>query len=334
MSNGDGHSRRCEEAVGHKCVCTVCGGARHGWPGWLGLATASDHDPLGHRARGVQEKWDKSYDPSKSRQRKLVREACIDFARLDIVGWLRTKRASSTPESVRRVDHSSHDLPPRSTSDFAGPDQKESGAPDAQRSDRAGTPPPGDEPPSGSPSQDSRLEDDPAEQALELAGVIAIPAWHSVRELVEDEGDPDTVLIKKQLASHTWCDLFVGMALSIQQAQGVLDEIPQAVKRYVLQSSMQAGRPVLTERIEGLLVDKAWDALLTYATGRVAGLGLITGAPLLRSLRILAYLSCPDPDKHRAVREDALKPLEEDVVGMLKDETKQRLGLIFEDWVA
>ena len=330
MSGGDGHSRRCEEAVGHKCVCTVCGGSRHGWPGWLDLATEPEGGSFSRRIERVRLKWDRSYGPQKPKRRKSAREACIDFARLDIVAWMRLKRVSSTPRVVPHprsttTRHEESGLPALSGTETGGRNSDGSTArPNygvVSASDQTSL----DEPPGD-------LVNDPAEQALEVAEVVAIPAWQFVRETLDDEGDPDAVLIKKQLAGHAWCDLFLGLALSIEQAQGVLDEIPDSVKRYILLSAMQAGRSALTERIVGLLVDKAWEALLSYAVAHVAGLGLITGAPLLRSLRILAYLSCPEPARHRDVREHALRPLGEDAQGILKEETKRRLESIFEDW--
>ena len=334
MSNGDGHSRRCEEAVGHKCVCTVCGGARHGWPGWLGLATESEDGPLQVRTERVQRRWDRFYDPGKSRQRKPVREACIDFARLDIIGWLRSKRTSSMPTIVPHVEPSStlDGAPGRWVDGSAGPAGRKSGDPSAGRRDRAG--PSADGIRRGETEGSQPPVDDPADQALKLAEVVAIPAWHSVRDILDDEGRPDAVLIKTQLASHTWCDLFLGMALSVEQMQGALDNTPQAATRYVLHSSMHAQRSAIDDRIIELLVDEAWKALLSHAVDHVAGLGLITGMPLLRSLRILAYLSCPEPAAHREVRQHALRQLGKDAEGILRDETKRLLEALFEDWAA
>src|SRR5437899_6053350 len=74
------HSVRCECARGHKCVCSACGGAQHGWPGWLGLATATDDSGLARREHELRERWEQSYNPSRKRQKQSIREACIDLA--------------------------------------------------------------------------------------------------------------------------------------------------------------------------------------------------------------------------------------------------------------
>jgi len=102
------------------------------------------------------------------------------------------------------------------------------------------------------------------------------------------------------------------------------------VKSLILSSEMQHKRQShIFDKVLDTLVDKAWSLLQGYIAAHFPVISLIAGDETLRTLRILAFLSCPDPDKHSAVREHALKPLEKQVQDMLTDETKQRLRTAF-----
>jgi hypothetical protein len=61
-------------------------------------------------------------------------------------------------------------------------------------------------------------------------------------------------------------------------------------------------------------------------------LSIITSEDAARSLRILAVFVCPAPERHREVREHALKPLGDDVKKILTEQAKARLATLFKDW--
>lgn len=287
-----------------------------GGPGWLGLATATDDAGLIEREEQVRERWERSYNPSRRRQNKSARETCIDLARIDITRWLRAERADFSEHGTENSHMSSSpDSMPRARQGKASGSSEVIDSKDPHRT----------------------LElQDPAEQALQLANAIAIPTWATVREFVDHVGGSPKQ-IKHQLANHVWCDLFVALARAIEEGQYSISRLPDAVKAYVkslvLGSPMRGTQSKITAKIVDVLVDKAWSALKAYAETHMPVVRLVTGEETLRSLRILAYMSCPDPDRHHDVREHALRPLEKHVQDMLSDETRQRLRESFVDWL-
>lgn len=182
---------------------------------------------------------------------------------------------------------------------------------------------------------DSVPEPSPVEQVM-----IFAEAMTSVWKEIADELDDDTARardIKRQLADHGWCDLFIGLVRVIEKSQEVLDKIPDSaknlVKQAILGSSMQAKRSHVTSAVVDVVVDRVWGAFKGAMCGQFPLLSIITSKDALRSLRILAVFTCPAPEKHQEVREHALKPLGDDVKKILTEQTKTRLTKLFEEWV-
>ncbi|MCU1293577.1 MAG: hypothetical protein JWP08_2427 [Bryobacterales bacterium] len=158
--------------------------------------------------------------------------------------------------------------------------------------------------------------------------------WKEIAaELGDDTKSRD---IKRQLAYHGWCDLFIGLVQVIEASQNVLEKIPESakklVKQAILSSSMQTKRSYVTNAVVDVLVDRVWQAFKGAMCGHVPLLSIITGEDTLRSLRILAVFTCPAPEKHKEVREHALKPLGDDVKKILTEQTKMRLAKLFDEW--
>jgi hypothetical protein len=114
-------------------------------------------------------------------------------------------------------------------------------------------------------------------------------------------GDTEAVKeIKRELAHHGWCDLFVGLARAIDTYGKALDHIPEWIKRQVkeaiLNSSMQDERSHVTSAVIDILVDRVWSAFKGAMLGNVPLLSAITREETLRSLRILAVFICPAPE--------------------------------------
>jgi hypothetical protein len=141
--------------------------------------------------------------------------------------------------------------------------------------------------------------------------------------------------IRRQLADHFWCDLFVGFARAVedfqQEVQGIPDSAKELIKQSVRGSSKQSARSAVSDRIIDFAVDRAWTALRTATFGAVPLLAVLTGDELLRSLRILAVFICPAPEEHTEVRIHAVRPLAGDARQYLTEETKARLAGSFAD---
>jgi hypothetical protein len=155
-------------------------------------------------------------------------------------------------------------------------------------------------------------------------------------EIAAELGDTNSARdIKRELAYHFWCDLFIGLVRVIETSQHALDKIPEeakeAVKRMILRSSMDAKRSHVTNAVVDVVVDRVWQAFKEAMVGYVPLLS-ITREEALRSLRILAVFICPAPEKHKEVREHALKPLGDDARQIITEQTKAQLEKLFDEW--
>lgn len=171
-------------------------------------------------------------------------------------------------------------------------------------------------------------------EQVEILAKAMTGTWAEIAaELGDTKSAKDT---KRQLAYHGWCDLFIGLVQVIEIYQHTLDKIPDAakdlVKQAILRSSMQAKRSHVTSVVVDVVVDKVWQAFKGALVGQVPLLSFITGEEALRSLRILAVFTCPAPEKHKEVREHALRPLGDDARKILTAQTKTRLAKLFDEW--
>lgn len=156
-------------------------------------------------------------------------------------------------------------------------------------------------------------------------------------EIAAELGDTKSARdIKRELAYHGWCDLFIGLVRVIETSRHALGKIQEAakeaVKRAILRSSMDAKRPHVTNDVVDVVVDRIWQAFKGAMVGQVPLLSIITREEALRSLRILAVFTCPAPEKHKEVREHALKPLGDDARRIITEQTKARLAKLFDEW--
>jgi hypothetical protein len=142
--------------------------------------------------------------------------------------------------------------------------------------------------------------------------------------------------VKRQLAYHGWCDLFIGLVRVVEAYRDALDKIPESaknlVKQAILGSSMQAKRPDVTSAVVDIVVDKVWGAFKGVMFANVPLLRILSSDDTLRSLRILAVFTCPAPENHKEVREHALKPLGDDAKRILTEQTKTQLVKLFDEW--
>jgi hypothetical protein len=106
------------------------------------------------------------------------------------------------------------------------------------------------------------------------------------------------------------------------------------VKDAIRLSSMQKVRACVTDAVIDIVVDKVWTAFKAVMVVKVPFMSIITSDDAIPSLRVLAVFACPAPERHKEVREHALKPLGDDAQKILTDQTKARLTRLFDDWLA
>jgi hypothetical protein len=171
----------------------------------------------------------------------------------------------------------------------------------------------------------------PVEQVTILAEEMTRGTWQEIATEL-DRGTADPAAVKRELANHGWCDLFVALAQAIETTQRAFNSIPVKAKAIVLAAPIQGSRTHVTEAVVNLVVDKVWDAFAAAAFGGIPLLDVLSNDDALRALRILAVFICPAPEEHEAVRQHALKPLGDDATKILTDQTKARLAALFAEW--
>ncbi|HYI05228.1 MAG TPA: hypothetical protein VD858_10085 [Reyranella sp.] len=155
--------------------------------------------------------------------------------------------------------------------------------------------------------------------------------WSEIaREL--DRVTPDAAPVRRELAAHGWCELFVAMARATETARRAFNSIPDMVKQTILESPSHPNRSHVTEAVVVLIVDKVWAGFGAATFAGFPLLDLVTSEEATRALRILAVFICPAPEKHEELRRYALKPLGEDASKILTEQTKARLGELFAEW--
>ncbi|MGH7927374.1 MAG: hypothetical protein ACREQV_06240 [Candidatus Binatia bacterium] len=157
------------------------------------------------------------------------------------------------------------------------------------------------------------------------------------KEIAAELGDTKKAReIKRQLAYHGWCDLFIGLVKVVKKYQDCVNRIPEdakeVVKRAILGSSMQAERSAVTRKVVDVVVDRVWQAFKTATFAHYPLLSILDSEEVLRSLRILAVFTCPAPENHKEVYEYAFKPLGDDATKILTERTKKQLAKVFEEW--
>lgn len=325
------------------------------------------------RRQQIDTQWSRHYRPQRKRSNEKTRAATTDLARLDIADWLAhqavtaytrstgaTSHVESTCQRGRRGDHrptvdtsyvensllqqrSPHSAITRTSRQPESNDQPTSSLDDTLESPESqAEPADGLEDHGRAEPQSERSESgepdivrlSTAEQVLAFAKAMTQSIWP---EIAAELGDTTRAReIKRQLAHHGWCDLFIGLVQVIETYQHAVDQIPESakniVKHAILHSSMQAKRPDVTNAVVDIVADRVWQAFKATTVAHVPLMGIITSEEAVRSLRILAVFTCPAPENHKEVREHALRPLGDDAKKILTEQTKARLAKLFNEW--
>ncbi len=307
----------------------------------MSLANEADNERQSRRQQ-VDAQWEKHFHPGRKRSNQKSRAASTDLARLDIADWLADTSHVKVVVPEQRQPHNatigdrrqpeSSDQPTSSLGDTREPHesqlgQKKSGDESENRSQYE----------SQSEHSERSEPDDVPPSTVKQVEIFAKAMTSTWSEIAAELGDTKSARdIKRELAYHGWCDLFIGLVRVIETSRDALDKIQEAakdvVKRAIRRSSMDAKRPHVTDDVVDVVVDRVWQAFKGAMVGHVPLLSIITKEEALRSLRILAVFTCPAPEKHEEVREHALKPLGDDAKRILTERTKARLAKLFDEW--
>lgn len=320
------HPENCEKATRHACKCGNCGGSQHGWSNWVEIAR--EPEPVrSERSTSIVRvltEWWSAKRGAKSKVKIHPKEAAMDLVRIDCADWLARSAARSVPDSAP--------VPRRElrteTEETLG---SRSGA-----GEEHGTQTPVGE--SGGSAHEVEADSDrpdAVEQVAAFARAMTRDIWQDV--LAELDGSPEEIkAIRLQLASHGWCDLFIGFVQALEMFGKVVEKIPDKAKDIIAEaicgSSMQKTRSELTKRVVGMVVDKAWTAFKAAAITHSPLFGLLSSDDLLRNLRFIAIFICPAPARHEEVKEHAVDPLLRDAHDYISGETKQWLATQFKQW--
>lgn len=99
---GSSHNGACATAVGHVCRCSGCGGALHGWQGWLDLASG---EPEARKARRIdlENREAEACDPN------TRRSVVMDLARLKMADYLARTHQQEVADASMDVSGGSGD---------------------------------------------------------------------------------------------------------------------------------------------------------------------------------------------------------------------------------
>lgn len=100
MPNGT-HNDNCASAKGHQCRCGGCGGALHGWQGWVRLANSDDDRR--QRREQLTASLTRRRD-GRLRRDRPNRGRVTDLARLDVADWLGERRQQKPVSDLALVE--------------------------------------------------------------------------------------------------------------------------------------------------------------------------------------------------------------------------------------
>jgi hypothetical protein len=161
--------------------------------------------------------------------------------------------------------------------------------------------------------------------AIELVQAIGNSLSKRVLPELESTANPSELPNRKSMANHFWCDLLAGMACAYEgMKRGLHGEVERTVK-IALQSRRENERPVFARAAVKIAAQITW----TSVTELSHSVGIEDG---VRAVRILAILTCPEPENHMSVARCCMAPL---TGGLISEETRTRLSEVFStEWLS
>ena len=116
-------------------------------------------------------------------------------------------------------------------------------------------------------------------------------------------------------ADHVICDFLAAAARAMQEVQDQLERAVAHMVSAILTARQREHRPVIPEPLAAVAAQAAVNALMKLSAIRQFD-------DLLRATRILAIMTCPAPEHHRAVVRYCMNPLGKEI---LSDAIRQEL---------
>ena len=116
-------------------------------------------------------------------------------------------------------------------------------------------------------------------------------------------------------ADHVICDFLAAAARAMQEVQDQLEQAVAHMVSAILTARQREHRPVIPEPLAAVAAQAAVNALMKLSAIRQFD-------DLLRATRILAIMTCPAPEHHRAVVRYCMSPLGKEI---LSDAIRQEL---------
>ncbi|GAA3762411.1 hypothetical protein HDA32_005825 [Spinactinospora alkalitolerans] len=117
----------------------------------------------------------------------------------------------------------------------------------------------------------------------------------------------DLLKLRSIIPGHFWCSLLADLSGAADTAHGNLEKIPGQAQEALLGSEEQPGWGDVQRYVAGFTLAAIW----TYVKPLAVTWDLES---LVRIMRILAVLICPDPGRHPRVARLCLSPLVKDVI--------------------
>lgn len=290
---GNTHRANCTTAQHPGCVCSGCGGALHGWQGWVELASGaqSTRDDRRHRLESKIERHRRTGALSFNSR---SRQASVDLARLDITEYL-----SATSPNAPADDR------PLQRVDVTDPETFSS---DLGRLSALG---------------EKVLADAWREISAEIDG--SVRSERAARDVKKQLADHTWCGLL--VALIRWIEQIEQIEQIDQAVHLLSDSGKQFVKGVVVEHLSGLSRK-LAEVIVDIVVDKVWSALAGLAAAHFPLLGEDT----LRVLRMLALFTCPSVEQHPEVYRYTARPLMGDALTLVSDEIKAQTTVLFTAW--
>lgn len=307
-----GHYPACEKATSRTCVCKMCCGSLHGWTEAVQLARQPESEARREFQQKVQHNWNAAFaGDSKAKPIFKNKRAAIDRCRAEIIDLLAAKPAThgKTVLPAGAVTHLDYGLPPDSADDeLWAPDP---GSISTEMSATAGQLDANDSP------GDDVLADEVESMAERVIGATLVVIVHKFDGPIPDH-------VKVALADHFWCDLLAHFAHAIDEGLRHIDSVPDRIADWVMTSREQSGWRPLEDWVVRAAAKSLWKRART-----VTFLGLLNRPVVLPATRLLAVLICKAPERHRAVVEYCLDPLDKQLLAAIKD----RLVEVLWEWL-
>lgn len=291
---GEGrHTASCEKATRPKCVCRGCGGAEHGWPGAVRIASDSSGRELAELTRAAEKQWEGlATIRYRGEPTHAACEAAVKGAVAAVTAWLHQdnglrERVAAIGEPLRRR--------PREG-------RRDAGRPKPRRRPRT------------------------QEEEHEFVQTHIIP------KLAHEFGTSRVAEFQaRAVETHFWCELFAQTARVLDEFRDLYERAKQSVVDALTVEDVP--HLPLWKRILPYqdIVRRAVD-LVFELLPRAAGLPTPEGVfELIWPTRVLACLMCKDPSEHPTVRKYCLNPILQWGQARVREEVRNRMGWTFPD---